>query len=86
MWKMCERLLRFCNAINYFCVNKWTYTDDNLQAMRGRMTKMDQQLFDFNMKGFDWASYAESHFIGIRTHLFKEDMSNLEDCRSKFAR
>ncbi|CAL1688895.1 unnamed protein product [Lasius platythorax] len=86
MWKLYSRVHKSAKLTSYFAANKWKFNDNNVQAMWDRLSEEDQQLFNFNMIGFDWIKYLIDCYKGIRLFLLNEDDSTLENSRIKYRR
>ncbi|CAL1688894.1 unnamed protein product [Lasius platythorax] len=86
MWKLYSKVHKAAKVLAHFIVNKWNFTDDNVQAMWNRLNEEDRQLFKFNMIGFDWTKYLTNCYKGMRLYLFNEDESSLENSRIKYRR
>jgi len=85
MWKLYLKIDKFCKAIEPFSTFEWSYSTDNTQAMWDYLSKEDQQLFNFNMVGFNWTKYLINHYQGVRRYLNEND-STLEISRIKYKR
>ena len=72
--------------IAYFCTQEWKFADHNVDALWGRLTPLDQELFDFNIARLDWQSVFLSSMRGIRIHLTKEPSDNLQVARKRYRR
>ncbi|XP_032686156.1 fatty acyl-CoA reductase wat-like [Odontomachus brunneus] len=86
IWTFYKKIHNFSNVIHYFTTREWTYTNDNIHAMWHRLSKEDQRLLNFNMKGFDWPKYLDNHIKGLRIYLLKDDISSLEASRIRWKR
>ncbi|XP_011700569.1 PREDICTED: putative fatty acyl-CoA reductase CG5065, partial [Wasmannia auropunctata] len=69
-----------------FLIKDCNYSTDNVQAMWDYLSEKDQQLFKFNMVGFDWKKYLMDYHNGIRHYLLNEDDSTLKISRIKYRR
>ncbi|XP_012265211.2 fatty acyl-CoA reductase wat-like isoform X1 [Athalia rosae] len=86
LWKMYKKIHKFSNVISYFATHQWHFSNDNVRAMWSRLDSKDQQLFLFNMKGFDWHTYFQDYIKGIRIYLFKDDLSTLRASRVRLGK
>jgi len=50
------------------------------------MTPLDQELFDFNVAKLDWQSVFKNCMQGLRVHLTKEPLDNLQVARKRYQR
>ena len=41
------------------------------------------KIFGFDIRDLNWHQYIESYCLGTKVHLMKEDMTKLNQCRSK---
>ncbi|XP_011165424.1 fatty acyl-CoA reductase wat [Solenopsis invicta] len=86
MWKIYVKIDQYYKVTQLFCNKEWNFSTDNVQAMWDHLDKRDQQLFQFNMMGFNWTKYLTDHYLGIRHYLFKENDSTLKISRLKHKR
>lgn len=86
MLKTHGKINKFINIIAYFSFQDWTYDNDNVHNMWRRLHSKDRQLFRFSMVNFDWKTYFQNYFKGIRIHVFKESLDNLDSCRIRHRR
>jgi len=83
MWNLCEKFCELINVMTPFINNEWNITNKNVQRMWNCLNKTDQQIFMFNMKEFDWTTYFNVIYKGVRSNLFKEDDSFLKSAHIK---
>jgi hypothetical protein len=83
MWNLCEKFCELINVMTPFINNEWNITNKNVQRMWNCLNKTDQQIFMFNMKEFDWTTYFNVIYKGVRSNLFKEDDSFLKGAHIK---
>ncbi|KAG7201486.1 hypothetical protein KM043_004245 [Ampulex compressa] len=86
LWKIYEKVHKFTKVISYFCTRQWTFRNDNVQAMWLRLSKGDQQIFRFSMRGFDWTSYFTTYLRGIRIYLMNDDLETLPESKIRWKR
>lgn len=72
--------------ISYFSCQQWKFTDHNVQALQSRMTPLDQELFDFNIARLDWQSVFKLGMQGLRIHVAKESLDNLQVAKKRYRR
>jgi len=66
-----------------FSTKQWTFDNRNTRELWLLLNKDDRNMFRFCLKTFDWKSYIESYYYGIRRHILHEDLSNLKEALSK---
>ncbi|XP_011706159.1 PREDICTED: fatty acyl-CoA reductase 1-like isoform X2 [Wasmannia auropunctata] len=86
MWKLIIKRDKDFEMYESLIIKDWNYSTDNVQAMWDHLSEKDQQLFNFNMMGFDWTKYFMDYHNGIRHYLLNEDDSTLEISRIKYKR
>ena len=50
------------------------------------MSETDREIFDFDVKGNDWALYAENCVLGFRTYFMKQDPKTIPRSIKKMKR
>jgi len=85
VWKLYKKVHTHADLTEPF-IKPWVFSRDNVEAMWNRLNKKDQQLFEFQMKKFDWTKYFVNHYMGIRLYLLNEDESTLEVSRIRYKR
>lgn len=86
MWKLYVKIENFSKFITPFCIKEFSYSTDNVRTMWDHLNEEDQQLFKFNMMGFNWTKYLIDYYKGIRLYLLNEDDSMLNVNRVKYRR
>lgn len=66
-----------------FSMKQWKFDNKNTRQLWLSLSKDDRNTFQFSLKSFDWKSYIESYYYGIRRHILHEDLSNVEEALSK---
>lgn len=84
MLKTYKKIHKFANVISFFCTNEWTFTNDNVQELWANLNDDDKKLFYFDMSSLDWDEYIRHYMLGMRVHLFKDDLSNADEARKKW--
>jgi alcohol-forming fatty acyl-CoA reductase len=86
MLKVYKKIQRFSDVIAYFSTQQWNFNNKNMQALWSRMDPKDQEIFHFSMKDMDWENYFETHILGLRKYLAKDDPSTLPAARRRWFR
>jgi hypothetical protein len=45
---------------------------ENYQTLMSSMSKADQKVFNFNPKSFNWQTYIDDFYFGIRKFMFND--------------
>lgn len=72
---------KFTQVITRFSTKEWIFTNDNVRKLFQRMDEKDKQIFNCDMASLDWLQYFRSYVLGIRTYLFKDDISTLQKAK-----
>lgn len=78
-----KKIYKFLEVISYFSTNEWKFNNDNVKKLYKNMDERDKEIFNFDMNKLDWLDYFKSYVLGIREHLFKEELSTLEEGKKK---
>ncbi|CAO1326836.1 unnamed protein product [Diamesa serratosioi] len=84
--KTYKKIHKFSNVISFFCNNEWTFSNNNIQQLWLKLGSVDQNIFNFNMQSLNWKDYITLYIKGMRVHLFKDELSNVEAARTKWNR
>ncbi|XP_065343905.1 putative fatty acyl-CoA reductase CG5065 isoform X2 [Cloeon dipterum] len=75
MMRVQQKLSRAVSCLEFFTTHEWRFTSHNVTQLAGKLSPVDQQLFDFDIRGVDWAIYMEQYVLGTRRFILKEDNS-----------
>lgn len=70
----------------YFTKQQWIVKTENIHKLHDRLSKVDKQLFFFNVKKLNWDEFFQSYFRGVRTYIFKESDDTIETAKIKYKR
>lgn len=74
-------LKRYDPFNNYVLSHSWTFPCKNVSNMLAVMTLIDRNIFNFDISKLSWPEYMEGYILGIRKHILKEELSNLESAK-----
>ncbi|XP_022167367.1 fatty acyl-CoA reductase wat-like isoform X2 [Myzus persicae] len=83
MLKMYAKTENMVDLLYDFSTRQWKFDNKNTRQLWLSLSKDDRNMFQFSLKSFDWKSYIQSYYYGIRTHILHEDISNIENAISK---
>lgn len=83
MLKMYAKTENMIDLLYEFSIRQWKFDNKNTRQLWLSLSKDDRNTFQFSLKSFDWKSYIQSYYYGIRTHILHEDLSNVEMALSK---
>lgn len=85
--KSYKKIHKFVDVLSYFSMRSWTFNDDNTRSLIGRMSKLDQSLFNFDISNLNWDDYFKRHVEGLVKYLLKDtDEDSLEKGRKHMRR
>ncbi|XP_044735153.1 fatty acyl-CoA reductase wat-like [Chrysoperla carnea] len=84
--KVYKKINKFADVIAYFALKEWKFKNNNVQQLWKSLTPDDKKLFTFDMKELDWTKFMETHCLGLRMYLVKDDLSTLPQARKRWQR
>lgn len=51
-----------------------------------KLTKKDDELFDFDLRKLDWKDYFYHHIRGLRVYLMGDKLDTIKEARKKHQR
>ncbi|XP_011307905.1 putative fatty acyl-CoA reductase CG5065 [Fopius arisanus] len=85
MIRIHNTLSRILATLDYFTLRQWAVDDCNVQRLINEMSEKEKDLFYFDPKIIDWKLYVKIYSLGIRRHLFKESMDDIEEAKARMA-
>lgn len=73
MVKITQKMHRGYRILRPFTINEWDFNSENLIKLHNSLSKTDQELFNFDMRDFDWNLQAKHTWHGARTLILKEE-------------
>jgi len=70
--------------VKYFGERDWLFHDNNVQSLLEQLTPEDRNIFYFDVKHLNWASYLERCVMGVRQYILKDDLSTLPQARKRY--
>lgn len=83
MLRMYSKSEGMIDLLYEFSMRQWIFDNRNTRELWQSLSEDDKNEFRFSLKAFDWKSYIETYYHGIRKHILKEDISNVEKALSK---
>lgn len=81
-----RKLHKFTNVISYFSLQSWKFHDNNTKSLVKKLSKVDRELFKFDVAKLDWNEYFLSYVIGIRVFIFKDPLETLPEAEKHYKR
>ncbi|XP_064480789.1 putative fatty acyl-CoA reductase CG5065 isoform X2 [Ornithodoros turicata] len=73
-------------AVRFFTTQTWEFSSNNMLLLHSKLSSLDRQTFDIDIRKIDWESYWENYLLGVRQYLFKQDPSTLAESRKRLKR
>lgn len=83
MLKLYAKTDHLLDSLYVFTTRQWKFDNSNTRELWFSLSQEDRSTFFYSLEGFDWKTYIKSYFYGIRRHLIKEDLSNIEKASAK---
>ncbi|KAF2367620.1 Male sterility NAD-binding [Trinorchestia longiramus] len=74
--KLCNKMTKAINALEYFMLRDWTFHNENVQGLWAALSPADQQMFHFNVGDLDWGHYIDRYQRGCKKFILKESTSD----------
>ncbi len=83
MLKMYWKLKRATRSLEFFTMNNWIFSTDNVAQLFKSLSVEDQKRFYFNVHNINWQAYIKQYCLGIRRFILKESDSTVNSARSR---
>ncbi|VVC34012.1 Male sterility, NAD-binding,NAD(P)-binding domain,Fatty acyl-CoA reductase, C-terminal [Cinara cedri] len=81
--KMYSKIESMMDLLYFFTTRQWTFDNSNTKELWLLLSEEDRSMFQYSFDKFDWNSYIEDNFYGIRKHILHEDISNISEAITK---
>jgi len=83
--KLCNRMMKAVDALEYFMLRDWTFHNENVQGLWSSLSSADRQMFHFNVGDMDWGKYIDRYQRGVKKFILKEGTTDedIERCIKK---
>lgn len=83
MSKLYAKTDHLLDSLYVFTTRQWKFDNSNTRELWSSLSPDDRSTFFYSLEGFDWKTYIKSYFYGIRRHVIKEDLTNVEKASAK---
>lgn len=66
-----------------FTTNEWKFENRNTREVWSMLNQKERALFDFGFDNFNWDSYIEEFYFGVRKYVLHENLDNIPEALSK---
>lgn len=84
--KLCNRMLKAIDALEYFCINEWKFHNTNTRSLYELLGPSDKETFNFDIAKMDWEEYIETYQLGVKQYIVKEPISTLPESKTSMNR
>ncbi|KAM3955076.1 putative fatty acyl-CoA reductase CG5065 [Aphomia sociella] len=81
MVKMQKRINYGLQVLQYYTTKEWYFKNDNLLALRKKISEGDDKTYYTDIKEINWSMYIRDYIQGARHYCVKEDPSTLPKAR-----
>lgn len=81
MYKRTENMV---DLLHCFSTRQWEFDNSNTRELWSMLSEGDRKIFWFSLELFDWKSYIQSYYHGIREHILHENLNNMKKASEKF--
>lgn len=75
LYKIYKRGTKLLEATQFFMIRDWSFETENVKSMWNKLSKPDQECFNFDIASFDWYDVIHANCDGVKEHILKEDVS-----------
>jgi len=86
MRKLINRMTEAIEAINFFCLHQWSWTNTNLNNLQSALVNTDNESlesFSFDIRSLDWKIFMDHNVLGLRHYVLKNHPDSMESSRKK---
>lgn len=76
--KLCNRMIKAIDALEYFMLRDWTFHNENVQGLWKSITPVDQRMFHFDVGVMDWNDYLDKYQRGCKKFILKEGTADAD--------
>ena len=58
--------------------------DEKVRSLSAKLTPVDRDIFNFDIRLLNWNAYIESCVKGVRQYLLKDDLGTLPQARERY--
>ncbi|KAJ8730669.1 hypothetical protein PYW08_002082 [Mythimna loreyi] len=69
--KLQRKLKKVIDAVKFFLLNEWKFSDNNIRSLLDNMTPEDKETFNFDVKTINWETCIRDYLLGARKYLLK---------------
>jgi len=73
MVKVVTKMHKAQAAIEYFAINEWKWSNDNVKKLNHELSDADKEIFNFDLANLKWADFIDDYVKGTREFIFKEE-------------
>ena len=86
MRKLINTMTIGIEAINFFCLHQWSWTNTNLNNLQSALVNTDTESlesFSFDIRSLDWKIFTDHNVLGMRHYVLKDNPDSIESSRKK---
>merc|ERR1712008_65208 len=86
MRKQIYKMTKSIEALHYFTLNQWSWTNTNLNKLQSALVNTDNESlesFSFDIRSLDWKDFIDHNVLGMRHYVLKNHHNSMESSRKK---
>ncbi|KAJ0182918.1 hypothetical protein K1T71_000894 [Dendrolimus kikuchii] len=76
-----QRLQSMNDVLGYFTTKEWTFTNDNVQKLRAKLSNEDREIFNIDVRTVKWNDQYEDFVKGTKKYFMKEKDEELKEAK-----
>lgn len=60
-----EKMISLSEVLEFFCLNEWRMSNDNVQRMQAAASELERRTFPFDLTKVDWKGYYKGFVPGV---------------------
>lgn len=86
LWAAYKKIHKLSSVIEYFTLQQWQFTNENVLQLLKRMSPVDRSVFDFDVRNLNWEDYCYNNIRGLRVYLLNDPLETVPRARARYAR
>ena len=86
MRKLIYKMTKSIEALQFFALNQWSWTNTNLNKLQSALVNTDNESlesFSFDIRSLDWKIFIDHNVLGMRHYVLKNHPNSMESSRKK---
>uniref|UniRef100_A0A6G1SDH4 Fatty acyl-CoA reductase n=1 Tax=Aceria tosichella TaxID=561515 RepID=A0A6G1SDH4_9ACAR len=81
-----KRLMKMVQILKPFTTNQWLFKCTNVTTLYDRLSTVDKNIFNFDVRQVVWNDYLDRYYIGAKIYAMKDDPNTVSSARHRLKR